>query len=194
MPGPARRGYTILELLVLLALLVILGAAILPSISGIAGNVRQKAAADLVRARLADARAKAMENNQAHRVSLNDDGTRIRVAPDDPQYATTPADHPAGYQSKVTEDAITKASAHVVIEANDPVPERDGSGWTTVATFLPDGPCREASNVIVEVREKNYPPIRIRIRGVTGGTKLLPVDPNVKSQGPATNHDTGGGP
>ena len=81
----------------------------------------------------------------------------------------------------------------VVIEANDPVPERDGSGWTTVATFLPDGPCREA-NVLVEVREKNYPPIRVRIRGVTGATKLLPVDPNVKSQGPATNHDTGGGP
>jgi len=193
MPGPARRGYTILELLVVLALLVILGAAILPSISGITGNVRQKAASDLVRARMAEARAKAMETNQPYRVSLSDDGSRIRVAPDDPQYATTPADRPAGYQSKVTEDAIEKASAHVLIDPNDPPPERDASGWTTVATFLPDGPCREA-NVTVEVREKNYPPIRIRIRGVTGATKLLPVDPNVKSQGPATNHDTGGGP
>ncbi len=61
MPRPTRPGYTVLELCVVIALLVILGAAIIPGIPGIAGNVRQKAAADLVRARMADARAKAME-------------------------------------------------------------------------------------------------------------------------------------
>jgi prepilin-type N-terminal cleavage/methylation domain-containing protein len=192
MPRPARRGYTILELLVVLALLVILGAAILPSISGIAGNVRQKAASDLVRARMADARAKAIETNQPYRVALSDDGTRIRVGPDGADYATTPPDRPVGYQSKVTEDAIEKASAHVLLDPNDPPPEHDG-GWTTVATFLPDGTCREA-HVTVEVRERDFPPIRIRVRGVTGGTKLLPVDPHTKSQGPATNNSTGAGP
>jgi prepilin-type N-terminal cleavage/methylation domain-containing protein len=190
MTRPERRGYTVLELMVVLALLVILGAAIIPSIAGISGNVRQKAGADLVRARLADARAKAMEDARAYRVALTDDGTRIRVAPDGLDYATTPPDDPPSYQSKVTEDPIDKASAHILVDSEDAVPERDAAGWSTVATFLPDGTCREA-NVTVEVREKTFPPIRIQIRGVTGSTRLLPVDPNTHARGPATDNKPG---
>jgi type II secretory pathway pseudopilin PulG len=177
--------------MVVLALLVILGAAIIPSIGGISGNVRQKAAADLVRARLADARAKAMEDARPYRVALNDDGTRIRVAPDGFDFATTPPDDPPAYQSKVTEDSIDKASAHILAE-DDVVPDRDG-GWNVVATFLPDGTCREA-HATVEVREKTFPPIRIQVRGVTGSTRLLPVDPNTHAQGPATDNKPGVGP
>ena len=41
----------------------------LPSFSALKGNSRQKAAADLVRARLADARAKAMEDGQPYMVT-----------------------------------------------------------------------------------------------------------------------------
>ncbi len=103
-----------------------------------------------------------------------------------------PPDDLAGYQSKVTEDSIDKASAHVLPDADNPEPERVG-GWTTVATFLPDGTCREA-NVTVEVREQTFAPIRIQIRGVTGGTRLMPVDPNVKAQGPATDNKPWVGP
>lgn len=193
MPRPTRRAYTILELCVVLALLVILGAAIIPSVAGIAGNVRQRAAADLVRARLADARAKAMEDGRPYRVAVTDDGTRVRVAPDGLDYAAAPPDNPPSYQSKVTEDSIDRASAHILTESEDTAPERDGRGFTTVATFNPDGTCREA-NVTVEVREKTFPPIRIQIRGVTGSTKLLPVDPNTKARGPATDTNPGAGP
>ena len=45
----------------------------------------------------------------------------------------------------------------------------------TIATFTPDGVCLE-DNVIVQVLEANYPPIRIHVRGIVGGSRVLPMD------------------
>lgn len=171
---------TLLELTLVLALLLILAAATLPSFSALKGNARQKAAADIVRARLADARAKAMEDGVPYRLAFHQEGNRVRVAPDGPEFASRPADNPGSFASRATEDTLEEATVHVSLDSEDAVPEVDG-GWTTVVTVLPDGTCREAS-VIIEVREKEYPPIRIHVRGVTGGSKVLPLDTNTPAQ------------
>jgi Tfp pilus assembly protein FimT len=177
---------TLLELTLVLALLLILAAATLPSFTALKGNVRQKAAVDLVRARLADARAKAMEDALPYRVAFHQDGTRIRVAQDGPDFASRPAASPGSFASRSTEDTLVEATANVTHDSDETAPEVD-SGWVTVATFLSDGTCREAG-VIMEVREGDFPPIRIHLRGVTGTTKILPLDPN--APGKAAN--TGG--
>ena len=36
----------------------------------------------------------------------------------------------------------------------------------------------------MEVREGNFPPIRIHLRGVTGSTKILPLDANAPGTTP----------
>lgn len=181
---------TLLELMVVLALLLILAAATLPSFDAIKGNVRQKAAADLVRARLADARARAMEDALPYRIAFHEDGTRIRVAQDGPDFASRPADNPGSFASRSTEDTLVGATAYVSHDAADTVPEVDG-GWVTVATVLADGTCREAS-VLIEVREGAFPPIRIQLRGVTGTSKLLPLDTNAPGATPGKGAKTGG--
>lgn len=172
---------TLLELLLVLALLLILAAATLPSFTAIKGNVRQKAAADLVRAKLADARARAMEDGVPYRLAFHTDGTRIRVAADGPEFATRASDNPGSFASRATETTLEEATAHVSHDSDDTAPEVD-SDWVTVVTVLPDGTCREAS-VTIEVREKEFPPIRIQVRGVTGSSKVLPLNANTPGQG-----------
>jgi type II secretory pathway pseudopilin PulG len=185
---------TLLELTLVLALLLILAAATLPSFDALKGNTRQKAAADLIRARLADARAKAVEDGQAYRLAFHQDGTRVRVAPDGPDFGTRPADHPGSLASRATEDTLVEATAHVTNDSPDATdPDIDPAGWVTVATCLPDGTCREAS-VIIDVREKKFPPIRIHVRGVTGSSKVLSANPNAPGQGGGKAVNPGGRP
>jgi len=72
-------------MLVVLALLIILGTIIIPSTAALYGNSRQKAGADMVRARLADGRALAMETGtqvpggDLRRQDAHPRGTRRRV-------------------------------------------------------------------------------------------------------------------
>lgn len=188
-----RPGMTLLELTLVLALLLILAVGVLPSVTAIKGNTRQKAAADLVRARLADARAKAMEDGVPYRIAFHQDGTRVRVGPDGPDFGTRPADTPGSAASRVTEDTLEEATAHVTHDSDTSDPEIDQSGWVTVATCTAEGTCREAS-VIIEVREKQFPPIRIHVRGVTGSSKVLPLDTNAAAGGASKAVTPGGKP
>ncbi len=167
MPRQSRSGYTILELLVVLALLVILGAVIIPSLPGFYGNTKQKAAADVVRTRLAEARAKSMERGMPFRVAVNSDKTRIRVAPDTEDFASLPADDPPAFDSTVTEDLFEEISIDYMTEPGDDR-SADPSGWFTIATMRPDGSCKESRSIVVSVNESTYAPIMIQVRGLTG--------------------------
>ena len=186
-PTP-RSGFTLIELLAVLAVLLVLAAVTLPSFNGLKGNTHQKAAADLMQARIADARGRAMFFGTAYRLATHKDGTRLRLAPDGPDFASQHADNPPTGASRVSEDNLDRASAGLGADPDadpsSPAPAGDdGSGWVTVATFLPDGTCRE-DRAMVEIHETNFPPIRILIRGVSGGSRILHP----------TNGKTGGKP
>jgi type II secretory pathway pseudopilin PulG len=165
---------TLLEVLLVMALLVILGAVALPSFHGMKGNADQKAAADLVRGVLADGHGLAAQSGTPYRLAVHQDGTRIRLAPDGTDFANLPASKYTGYSVKVLELKIEKATVALAQSRPDtPLPTADAAGWMTVATFQPDGTCLE-DRVLVEVREKGFPAMRISLRGVTGSTKVLP--------------------
>ena len=163
-----------MEMLCVLAVIIILAAATLPSISSFYGNSRQKAGVDLFRARLADARALAMETGTNYRIAISEDGTKIRVAPDGQDFATAPAATQPSFGAKVMESEFDKkVTAEVWADADDPPPLID-QGWVTVATFLTDGTCKE-DTVVVRVKEGDFPPMRVLVRGVTGGSRTLPA-------------------
>jgi Tfp pilus assembly protein FimT len=105
---PRRDGYTLMELLLVMTILIILGIAIVPTIAGAYGNTRQKAAADLIRSRVVEGRAKAMEQGIWYRLAVNEDKTRIRLAPDGPSFSTLTPDNPPGFNSQVVEDKLEK--------------------------------------------------------------------------------------
>ena len=163
-----------MELLAVLAVLLILGALVVPTLSGMRGNGYQKAAADELRARIADARSLAMNDCIPYRIAIHQDGTRVRFAPDGMEFATQPASDVPGGSVKSLESHFENATVAVVSpDLMTPAPIADGTGWITIATFLPDG-SSDQDKVLMEVREDNFPPLQILLRGVTGGTQVVP--------------------
>lgn len=59
-------GVTMLELLLVLALLVIVGATVMPNVGGTLANHRLRRSADLIRAAFSKAKAKAMETGRTY--------------------------------------------------------------------------------------------------------------------------------
>lgn len=169
-PRPRRPGFTLLELTLVLAMILILGAFTVPSLGGLKGNADQRGAADAVRARIADARGLAMEHGTPYRLALSADGTRLRVGPDAADFGSGGAAEVATSAARVIETPLEKATAAV----EDAEAASDGA-WVTIGTFLPDGTCRE-DNVTVAVSEANFPPLRVQLRGVTGGSRILRPD------------------
>jgi prepilin-type N-terminal cleavage/methylation domain-containing protein len=170
-----RRGYTLFELLVVMAILLLLAVIIIPSVVSFRGDTRQRAAADVIRGELAVARARAKEEGRPYRVAVSDDGTRIRRAPDDTSFAEAGASSQASGSAIVVEYAFDYVTAQVVPEqdANPPTKE---NGWTTVAVVQPDGTCRE-DNVLVSLKDNDGGTLYLRVRGLTGRSRVLTQPP-----------------
>ncbi len=175
-----RRGYTLLELMAVMAALLVIGVMILPTLSGIRGNTNLKAGSDLIRGMLAEARAKAIEDGKNYRLSLSAEGTSVRIEPDVNTITGDPMMPDADEQPVIREEAFPKGVTAAILV--DDVPVTDAAGWQRVATLLPDGTCRE-DNVFVQLSETGNSPITLRIRGLTGSSTQvnLPVDPTTGS-------------
>jgi prepilin-type N-terminal cleavage/methylation domain-containing protein len=174
-----RPGYTLFELLVVLAILILLAAVVIPSTSGLYGGSRPRAAADQVRGEVATARAYAMEEGRPYRVAISADGTRIRRAPDAEFDQGASSDH-ATTTARSVEYAFEHVTAQVTVGTeNGPAPET--GGWLTIAVVMPDGTCRDDGTgntlVTVSLREVGMPPespaLQVLVRGVTGQTRVV---------------------
>ncbi len=169
-----RGGYSLLELLVVIAILIILGAIIAPTFTSISKDSQVKAAADTVRGRAMAARSAAISENRTYKLAVSSDGLRVRVAPDDTAFTTQAVsedDDDAG--PTVTEDNLPKGvSAKLVVLAGQQS-VTDDAGWVRVATFNPDGTCRD-DQAVIEVAEPGITPLWVRIRGLTGATAVGP--------------------
>lgn len=177
---PHRSGFTLIELIAVLVVVLILAGLIVPTLKGMKGNGDQKAAADVVRARLADARSLAMNDCIPYRLAINQDGIRIRYAPDGTDFADLPSSDVSGASTRVLECKIEHSSLVMTsYDSNSQVAGPDSAGWITVATFQPDGTSLQ-DKAMIEVHSDGFPPMRIAFRGITGGSSVLPP---VKSGG-----------
>ena len=163
-----RDGYSLIELLVVLAALVILGAVLVPTFSGMSRDTKVKAGADVIQARIAEARAAAIEDARPYFLLLSPDGTRVRVAPDE-QFADASAGEAENGPFHAEQDLPAEVTARAVVGGMAATPDADG--WVRVATFLPDGTCKEDS-AAVELTEPGVYPLTIRIRGLTGTSSV----------------------
>jgi len=168
-----RSGYSLLELLAVLAILITLGGLIAPTFTSLAGDTKVKAGADLIRGRIADAKAAAMKDGRAYRVAISEDGTRVRVSPDEVAYALAPAteDDEDDMGPLVIEDDLPTNVTVVPQLSDGSQAVVDQSGWIRVLTCLPDGTCRE-DLAILEVREPGTHSMVVRVRGLTGASSV----------------------
>ena len=166
-----RPGFTLIEMVVVVAVLVIIGGVILPTLAGMTGNTKVKASADSVKARLLEARLAAMEQGRPYVFSISPDGTQVRVAPDETVDAPQAPDGGTVPDIRITEtlpDDITVAKQN---NASNDMNSQTADGFTPVATFQPDGTCKEDSPDI-EVQEGKVAGVVIRVRGLTGAVTV----------------------
>lgn len=173
MNRPVRRtGYTLLEMLCVVAVLVILGAVILPTLTGMFIDTRVKAAADLVRGHAAEARTRAIEDGRSYQLFASLDGRRFRIGPDESEQPEQSSDGQP-VRVLVRETDLPDAVTLVPILTGDETSTGSTSGWTKLVTYLPDGTCRESA-ARFELREDGVTPLLVTIRGLTGMVNVVP--------------------
>ena len=169
---PARRGFTLVEVLVTMAILVILGGIAAPSLQSFMRDTPVKEAGDVLRTQVASARSHAIGQGRAYRLSVSEDGTRVRVTVDDE--TEIPGDDTA--QPLYSEETLPRTVTATPAAAPEGQTAGDDGGWVRVATFLPDGTCREDS-AEVDLAEPGCYTLRLTVRGLTGAASLTRVTP-----------------
>lgn len=163
-----RPGVTLIEVLLVVAVILALGAIAYPTLSGMYGDVRVKAAADEVRAAFTEARAQAIEDGRAYRFSVEPGTGKFRVAPDADEFwdgsgGGSDADAPPHIQDGTLPNGI-------LFEVGGGDLPSDGA-WTTVVVFNPDGTC--GHDVEVTLREDDgSTPVVVRVRAMTGAVSV----------------------
>jgi Tfp pilus assembly protein FimT len=174
--------------MVVMAILVLLAVAVIPSTAGLYGGTRTKGAADQIRAELAAARAWSMEEGVPVRVAVSSDGRKIRRAPES-EFGLPAASSTSSAGARRTEITLDKVCAEVLADAEGGGTPSD-DGWTTIAIFMPDGTCRvpdRRSNptytVALKEDGRNVAGIQVTVRALTGRAQTVVVSDSGKTGG-----------
>jgi prepilin-type N-terminal cleavage/methylation domain-containing protein len=168
----SRRGFTLLEVTLVMAVIVLLAAMVLPSMEAMYGDVRLSAAADQVRGRWADARTKAIEEGRPYRFATQPDG-QYKIAPDTTEFWSSSGDTLGG-------DSNDPDSPPLVLEESLPqgikFADESNSGeagdgpWQTAIKFLPDGTANADRTITLQA--DGYRPVQLRVRALTGAVTV----------------------
>jgi prepilin-type N-terminal cleavage/methylation domain-containing protein len=167
-----RRGFTLLELILVLAILIIVTAVSVPVITTMLVDARMTAGADMVRARLADTRAKALDSGKPWKLAYLPNSGVFQLAAED-------ADewNDAGETPKETQDIVRgHLPKDIIVAVNrDDIAGSQGSsqatgGWQTLAVFIGDGSARDDG--MAYIGKAGLMPLRVRVRGLTGATTV----------------------
>jgi len=180
MTARKRPGYTLFEVVLVCAVLLLSASILVPSLRTMYGSYKLNGAVDSMRAAFAQARARAVEESRPYRVSIEPDGGHYRVAPDHADYwsGSPPADDPQG-KGMVLEDSMPAGVRFSLggeskdLPGDDSETEKPGpspDAYTTAAVFLPDGTAREDVEICFQVRGAR--PATLQLRGLTGATTV----------------------
>jgi len=183
-----RAGYTLLEIVIVLTLIVVVAALALPSFDSMFLDARTEGAGDMIRARMADARSMAMEHGTAYRFGFVPGTGKFQIAADD-----SPA------WDIVQSSGHVEAEDHIVGELPEDIvfgthPSTLGAGgggsWELGGVFLPTGEARGAMNpdgtttddVTFYYGPSGYAPHGVRLHGMTGTVRIF--DPSTDGDQP----------
>jgi prepilin-type N-terminal cleavage/methylation domain-containing protein len=185
----SRPAFTLFEMVLVLALLVVLAALTYPSLDTMYGDYRVQAAADQVRGQWAEARTRAVNEGRAYRFAVVRNRGNFRIAPDSPEFWSGGAG--ASDSVMVVEDALPRGIRFTFGNGNsEPLtsdtilqPEAVGPDlWTSVVTFLPDGTAtaldgNEQGEVRVIFQARNAATVLLKLRTLTGTASVQTLPP-----------------
>lgn len=175
----ARRGLTLIEVLLVLSLLVVIGAIAVPLLEGSFSRAALYGAGDLLRGAWAKARLAAMESGQTHVFRFEPKGSRFQIvalptleAPEnelgleDPETTEPTTEFVRLSQNKLP-DGIVFISGDVASSAQTlaTLPMTAESAWSRPILFHPDGTTSDATLLLANDEQVA---IRVTLRGLTG--------------------------
>jgi len=166
MAGQKRRGYTVMEFMLVLAILVITTGMAIPMMDNLLASDKQKAAQDMLKSRLAEMRTRACEEGRAYRFSFTQNSDSFRIEPVDPAAG--------GGVDVQTEDRLPKDITFKNCIAISTGGEAEAVP-TTEMIILPDGTCPQDYEISFGLPEGQ--PSGIRVRGVTGAMTTIQNTP-----------------
>jgi type II secretory pathway pseudopilin PulG len=180
-----RTGYTLFELILVLAIIILLAAIAYPSLDGMYADFKVQAAADQVRSQCVTARTQAINEGRPYCFSVMPDGNRSRVAPlelnggsangngerSGPDAQPLEVTLPKGVTFGAVENGPVAASQLANARPGGGMPGgtvsgTDSAGFTIAVVFLPNGEALEDKDIVISV--KGAKPLVVRVRSLTG--------------------------
>lgn len=179
-----RTAYTLIEMLIVLAVFASLAAMIWPAARRMLGRSELREAAKQVRTALVRARLDAIETGVPHRFRYQVGTGRYEVAPlpvalDDEETPSAPTGASWQRDDEATEQTIPAgvwfAEPGAVREGPDmsaasPLP--GDAGWSASTIFYPNG---RSSDARVCIASSSGTFVEVRLRGLNGSTRIGPV-------------------
>lgn len=191
----AKRAFTLLEILLVLAVLVLVAAIATPAIARFARTQQLRSSGDLLRGEWARARVKAMKSGRVHVFVFEPDGNRYSVdywAADDEMLEAGDDDalRPAASQTAMAADASmlselpqgvrfligesleTARSAEVEADLAAASSASRDVVWSRPILFYSDGTTSTAEVLLANEQGRA---VRVSLRGLTGVAKVSEV-------------------
>jgi prepilin-type N-terminal cleavage/methylation domain-containing protein len=170
-----RRGYTLIEIVLVLAVIVIAASLALPYLNPMMDQAKVTAARDLVRARWAETRAHAMGEGRPYRFAVTENTGRFRIAPDDQVYWSgegmpDDAEKPLIVEGQLPDGVVFATSDNAFADESS-LPSA-GADWDiVVAIYLADGTARDDAELWFG--KAGARPLGLHLRGLTGAVTAL---------------------
>ena len=182
-----RSGFTLMELMLVLAILVMVAVLSYPSLEAMYTHVKLEAAGDFLVSQFATGRAHAIEEQRVYRFAIQPGSGQFRLAPDQPEFwggdpsaANAPQDD--GTPPPITledslPDGITFGSIDPTAQVVAGSP--DQGSWVTILLFLPNGGCSDDQTITLTPTAGGSQ-VQVRVRGVTGTVTVKTLSPGGK--------------
>jgi Tfp pilus assembly protein FimT len=158
------------EMIVVLAILIIAAAIAVPNLGWLSGGTTLNAAADTVKARWAEARARAVADGRPYRFAVMENTGKFRVAPDSPEFwdgtATDFSSSDGSRPPLVVEDNLPKEMRFLGSPNAAGAAQGQSHDWTCPIVFMPDGNAQQDAEIVFGGAQGK--PLVLRIKGATG--------------------------
>ncbi len=175
-----RGGFTILEMVLVLAVIVMLSAMAYPTMTGWFKGQTLKSASDTIREVIAMARHLAIEEGEPYRLCIVDGAGNLRAAPDRDEFWTGGSGDDSEEHEDSLPDGVVVALDHGVSEGEvmdfgdrqtaQEVGSVNPNSWVQVAVFFPDG--RADVDATLSCEGLGVRSILINLRALTGTSSV----------------------
>ena len=163
-----RSAFTLMEIILVMVIFIIVAALSIPLIQTMLTDSRISASGDVVRGKMAEARARAMEEGRPWKFGFMASTGVYQLAPEDSNEWDNASQDP-DERSDLIRDSLPKEIVFALSKEdifNSDQAGGSGGSWITAAVFTPDGAARD--DTVIYFGKPGLVPMRAKLRALTG--------------------------